>query len=607
MSRLSLEPLRRAVASVPREELALLGVVLFVALFVRLWGAFFGLPHVYHPDEGFEVYRALRLGMGGFDFERVPKGGYYFLLFAEYGFYLLGLMITGAVSSVGELAQRFVADPSAFWKIGRVTTALLGTATVFLVWWQGRRMGSSRGGLLGAFFLALSFRHVVDSHYITVDVPMALFAFWTIVMVVEDVAGRSRLKALPFALVSAFAVLNKLPAILVFIPYIVGAVLRGGWRGPRGLFTRATFGPALLSAAIYLVANPGFVLFFAATLGIAFGDGSGGGGDAAAGIDEYAGVEQRTNLWLFYARGLLQSQGPGLLALGLAGAVVGAWQRRRAVILHLSFLLPFFCLIAGASSAHLYYFRYIIPLLPGLCLLAGFALTELVRRVKLPWSVAVVTSAVLAAILVAEPGMSVLSWDRRQARTDTRTLAVDWVEHNLPHRTRILLAGFPEEDAQLLIPLQNTRKNVKEMVERLRLTDPGKAKFWELRLEALDPPLYDLVTVRHFEPWGTLDDYRAQGVEFAVLRAEEFIPGRRKVAKFDPRIVGSRYAFYEELIADDRVERVAEFRAAADGAPGYDLEIWSLGAEPKAPADGADDEDPDREPETALVSEEEEA
>ena len=195
----------RAVRALPVEEAALLGIVLLVAFLVRLWGAYFGLPHVYHPDEGFEVYRALRLGMGGFDFERVAKGGYYFLLFAEYGVYFVLLFVTGANSSVQGFAEHFVADPGAFWRIGRTTTVFLGTFTVGLVWWQGRRMGSSRAGLLAALFLALSFRHVVDSHYVTVDVPMTLFAFWAIAMIVEDVSGRGRLRTWPFALVAASA------------------------------------------------------------------------------------------------------------------------------------------------------------------------------------------------------------------------------------------------------------------------------------------------------------------------------------------------------------------------------------------------------------------
>jgi hypothetical protein len=589
----SLPSLRNAVAGLGREEMVLLLTVLAIAFGLRVWGAYFGLPHVYHPDEGFEVYRALRLGMGGFDFERVAKGGYYFILFVEYAFYLVGLFLTGAVTSVGEFAVRFVTDPSPFWKIGRVTTALLGTATAGAVWWQGRRIAGSRAGLLGAFFLAFSYRHVVDSHYITVDVPMTLFAFLAVVLVVEDVCGRMRLRTWPFAVVAAFAVLCKLPAIVIFVPYVLGAWMRGGFRGRRGIFTRATVVPAVLAGVLYCVANPGFVMNLAGMFQLV-GDTVGGGGDQ---LGQYSGVEQRTNLWAYYAAALRQSQGPALFALGILGALIGAVKRSRSTILHLAFLVPFFVLIAGASSAHLYYFRYIVPLLPGLCLLAGLGLDELIRRIRLRRTAGTVAAVVVGALIVVEPGIAIVEWNRQHCRTDTRTRAVEWVETNLPHRTRILLEGFPEADAQLSVPLRNTRRNVKEMIERLRPTDPGKAKFWELRVEVLENPLYDLVTVRHFEPWGTLADYRAAGVEYAILRSDAFVPGRRRAAKLDPGTVGSRYAFYEALLSSAAATLVATFEGGEDGSPGPDLQIWKLGEAPApvpAPGPGPGEADGER-------------
>ncbi len=60
---------------------AVLIAILLAAFVLRVWGASFGLPFVYHPDEGFEVNRALQLGTGEFDFNffRMVKGGYFYL------------------------------------------------------------------------------------------------------------------------------------------------------------------------------------------------------------------------------------------------------------------------------------------------------------------------------------------------------------------------------------------------------------------------------------------------------------------------------------------------------------------------------------------------
>jgi 4-amino-4-deoxy-L-arabinose transferase-like glycosyltransferase len=554
-----------------RAEVRLLAVVLLAALVLRTWGAFFGLPHVYHPDEGFEVYRAVRLGMGGFDTGRIAKGGYYFLLFLEYAGLFVWSLVTGAVAGAGDFAQSFVRDPSPFWKIGRVTTAALGTATVALVWWQGRRMGSARAGLLGALFLAFSLQHIEDSHYVTVDVPMTLFAFWAVILVVEDASGRSRLRARTFAPIAAYAALCKMPALLVLVPFLLAAMLRGGLGGPDGVLSRRTILPAAATLAIYCAANPGLLVGFGSfAQGVAgmFAPSVEGGGGTA-----FAAGEPSTNLWLFYARALLRSQGPALLALSVIGVAIGIARRSQAAILHLAFVVPLFVLVAAASTSHLYYPRYIVPMLPALCLLAGLALDELVRRIstRAPGLLA----AAIGCLVVLEPGLSAATWDMRLTRTDTRTLAARWIETHVEHRSRILLEGFPEETAQLAIPLRDTKENVLAMIDRLRESDPGKALYWELKVDMQEAPLYDLVTVRHEEPWGALDDYLGRRVEWVVVR-REFFADVMGDAKRAGELADSRHRFYVDLVAHPRAERAVFFPASEWGAPGYDIEIWKL-------------------------------
>ncbi len=543
--------------------------VLAVALALRFWGIQFGLPHVYHPDEGFEVYRALRLGMGGYDFERVAKGGYYLLLFVEYGVFFVVQLLTGAIHGVGDFARSFIESPAPFWQIGRATTAILGAATVLLVGLHGRRISGARVGLLAAWFLATSFQHVIDSHTITVDVPMTIFTFAAIVMIVEDATGRSKLKLWPFAFVAAFAVMNKLPAVMLFVPYFLGAWIR---RGPRGILSPATWGPPLLAGVIYLAANPGFLVNLKGMFGLV----SHTVGGATEKSTEYGDVPLEVNLWAFYARTLLLSQGPWVLGLAALGAAVGLFRRRIEVILHLSFVVVFFALIAGSSSSHLYYGRYVLPVLPGLCLLAALGLDELVRRVRAPAAVSSAIAAVLALFLVFQPALASIHWDRRLARLDTRTSAAEWIEKNVPNGDRVLLEGFPEETAQLAIPLESSTEDIRAMIEELRTSDPGKATFWDMKLESWSPPGYDLETVRHYQDWPTLADARANDVQWIVVRREYFVPGERHETKFRSSVLATRFAFYDSLGTAADAERVAQFEADPAGAPGYDLEIWKL-------------------------------
>ena len=557
-----------------RLELALFAGVLGVALGVRLAGITFGLPHVYHPGEGVQVYRAVRLSLGSFDFQQVTEGGYYFLLFAEYGLYFLKLLVSGEVHGVSDFAQHFVTNPESFWKIGRATTAVLGTLTVLVVWFQGRRIAGARAGLLGAWFLALSFRHVIDSHTITVDVPMALFTFLAVVMIVEDVSLRTRLNPWLFALVAAFAILNKLPAVLLFAPYFVGAYLRGGWRGTRGVLVRTTLVPVALAAVIFLIANPGFVQGFPRVLSQLTASAAPGAAEPGG----FASAATATNVWVFTWNVLVGSQGPASLSLSLLGIALLLIRRSRAAILHGVFLALFFLLIVTTSSPRLSGARTVVGLLPGLCLFAGLGLDDLIRRLRIRRGGETVLAVFVGVLLAVEPAWDIVQWDRRQGRTDTRTLAAEWFEVHVPHRTRVLLEGSPEETARLAVPLRNTKRNVREMIARLEDSDPGGAMFWKLRVVEQEKPMYDLVTVRGEEEWGTLAEYMAAGVEVVVLRREFFGEGAHSATELAASRAATRRRFYADLRACPQARLAAEFAASSAGAPGYDLEIWFLGS-----------------------------
>jgi hypothetical protein len=137
-----------------------LALILIVAFILRIWGINFGLPHIYHTDEWFEVKRALKLGAGVFEFERVKKGGYFYLLFMEYGVYFVILKIFGIIKSSDEFLFKIFQDPTPIWLIGRVTTAIIGTINVFILYLLGKRAFSKGVGIFAGFFLAIHFIHV---------------------------------------------------------------------------------------------------------------------------------------------------------------------------------------------------------------------------------------------------------------------------------------------------------------------------------------------------------------------------------------------------------------------------------------------------------------
>ncbi|MBK9665221.1 MAG: glycosyltransferase family 39 protein [Gammaproteobacteria bacterium] len=199
---------------------AVLIAILLAAFVLRVWGASFGLPFVYHPDEGFEVNRALQLGTGEFDFNffRMVKGGYFYLLFVEFGFLFVIMKVFGFVSSTTDFAMWYIRDPSIFYLVGRVTTGLIGTIAVYLLYRIGTRIHSSRVGLIAAALMASNVLQVVHSHYITVDIPLTCLCLAGLLFIVRIDQTGSRADYIGACLFAALATITKLPGVLLIIP-----------------------------------------------------------------------------------------------------------------------------------------------------------------------------------------------------------------------------------------------------------------------------------------------------------------------------------------------------------------------------------------------------
>ncbi len=157
---LSIYSLFQRAPIIKKENVAVLAIVL-LALAMRLiginWGNTWG-----HIDEGYYFLRADRMLGGDFnlDFFEHPT----FLIFSNYAIDLVFWELTGHKPSHHEQLL-----------LGRVIVAIYGTLTVLLLYFLGKQMYGRKAGLLGAFFLAVSPLHVVNSHYFTFDTTYVLW------------------------------------------------------------------------------------------------------------------------------------------------------------------------------------------------------------------------------------------------------------------------------------------------------------------------------------------------------------------------------------------------------------------------------------------------
>ena len=399
-----------------------LAAVLGLAFLLRVWGIGFGIPHIdARPDEIEVVGRAVRLLSGDLN----P----HFFHYPSFFFYLVGAVVaawTGITvltgGTVEEVLTAAAVDPSQLILMARWLSALAGVATVAVVYGIGRRFSGTGVGLMAALFLAVSPLHARDSHFATTDVTLALFlslAIWALLAAYEE--GRVR----DYALAGLFAGLAASTKYVGFImpgALVVAHLMRYAPQIPgQGLLVTArkalnTPGPwVFLGAGVgaFVLTSPYVLLdwgLFTSHFRFQLAHLSGG-----QGLDLGIGA-------VYHLRNTLPKGLGWPVFLAASGGALLAFRKvpHRTVVL-LAFPVLFY---ASTATSRTLFLRYMIPLLPFVCVLSGYAVHEM--RTMLFADRARVTALLAVALAVLPSGRSV-QMDRVFARTDSRILATQWL------------------------------------------------------------------------------------------------------------------------------------------------------------------------------------
>ena len=150
---------------------------------LRLWKIDFSLPVAIHGDESFGVYIALNMGSGDLNphhFMQPPL--YYYFYFLGDVIYILWGRMTGIFKNLRDAWVLYKTDPSVFYVIGRIVSALFGGLTIPLTYGAGKKVFGERTGLLAAFFFTFCFLHIQWSSIAYVDIPFTFFVVLTFIL-----------------------------------------------------------------------------------------------------------------------------------------------------------------------------------------------------------------------------------------------------------------------------------------------------------------------------------------------------------------------------------------------------------------------------------------
>jgi len=474
------------------ETLMLLGILL-AALALRVWGIDFGLPYNYHPDERGHVIEAARMGM-----ERTLRPAtlawppfYAYILMGEYALELGTGLLLGTYSSLADFANQITADPSLFFLSGRLTSAFTGALTTLVVYKIGKIAYNQRVGLIAAWFLAVAFLHVRDSHYAVND---ALLTFLTTLSLLGTVLIVQK-KGLAYYVLAGgaagLAFATKYTAIFVLVPMVIAHIvslhltrkqlsLRGLKIWPLVAGFAACAGGAILGSP-YFILTPRKVFDDIVSSIYAYGQ----RGFEGWQIDPAGG-------YIFYLKSLGWGLGIGLLALCLVGVVVTLIKRAPIHLILLTFP-AFLYLFMGRQE--MYFARFLLPALPPLLVIAAGLIEEIAQNIKPYLRVPQPPLLFLLVMLVTVQPLGASIYNGYVlTQTDTRTLAKEWIESHLPEGSKIAV-DWPHHGPPLATQAD---------------PGPGVSRIYEVWLVGG----HGLSDYR-------LDDYRAKGYEYLI--ASSFI------------------------------------------------------------------------------------
>lgn len=392
----------RSLRSPAVAEAAAAATVVGLAAALRVVGVGSGLPlPLLNPDETNIVPRAWELVHGG----GLDPGWY------DYPSLLFLLL---APSQIG------LDEPS--YGAARAIAILIGLLGVAAAWWLGRAAYGRAAALTGAVGVAVATTHVAYSRMAVTDVLLTLGVTVCLALLVT---GRIEWAGVAAGLAAS----AKYPGIVLTVPLLVAGY--GRWRRT---------GIALALAAVAFALTSPFVLLHA---GAAWDDVSRVQRLAHEG---WLGFEDDPATPFAFSLRLWETAGP-LVLVALVGVGFAIRRRAPADLVLLSFAATYSISLLPIEA---HFDRYVLPLVPVLCVLAGatrpLAVAALVASVvPLWWSVA--DTAALRG-------------------RDHRLDAAAWLDRNVPRHERI--AADPST-----LPL--TGRNV------LRLELPGPGRTFDRR------------------------------------------------------------------------------------------------------------------------------
>jgi len=495
----------------------LLYLIFLLGVLLRVYGLNWGAPYYFfHPDE-LRLYYAVR----DISLENLNP---HFFAYGSLPIYLLKLG-----QQIALLLPFRASEYEACFLAGRTLSALLGSATLLVLYQLGKEFYSWKVGLGAAAFLAVTVLHVQLSHFLTVDIMLTFFITLVLYYGARWIHQPARLRYYMLAgACTGLALATKFSALPLLGVLWVAHLLA---LPPRRFFHPRSWGFLLLAFFVaggtFLLAEP-YALLDHSEFYRQVKEQS----DLARGALQYPYTLQYEGTYPYFYHlrnlvryalgiplGVLALVGTGYMGLVTLRRGVRAWRYFKNTVPSPEFQVPglliwnpssgaqnpvsrsawnfqtyqkvnsliliwgvgYFFLTAGLQVK---FMRYLLPILPALCLLSAAALAEWESRFRKQNGLPALNSGQILSLLkencILLLGVGIFLFSALYAVTfvsvygkeNTRVTASKWIYANIPPKSRILTE---EWDLSLPLPVNGLDPRIYQITS-LGLYHPDDAK-----------------------------------------------------------------------------------------------------------------------------------
>jgi hypothetical protein len=431
-------------------------LILIGAFFLRAYGIEWDQGYLFHPDE-----RKILMVADDLSFPWPPDASLFdpqsswnprFFAYGSLPIYLLRLL-----ADLAKHIRPDLATLESSYLVGRLLSVVFDLGAICLIFRLGKRIYDPLIGLLAATLTTITVLHIQLAHFYAVDTVLTFFVLWTIERALAVLLKPSTGRGIGLGAVLGLALATKISAaplaLTIALAWLVGSLLDGQssswpkrvWRTIRGCGISG-----LAASVVFLICQPYALIDVVSFIVDVLHEGR-----MARGLQDIPYTRQfiGTAPYLYpLKQAIIWSMGiplgvtallASLFALldALRRALRRDWRRFGELLLPISWVGLYFGIV---GSFHAKFLRYMLPVMPLLCLWVAWSLISLVHASGKWERVRRAIGAVGLVVVLLSTSFYALAYMNVYRQTHPWIQATEWLCRNLPPSRRIMVEHWDD-------------------------------------------------------------------------------------------------------------------------------------------------------------------